>query len=101
MSVPTASSEYISKMVSSWATTPLRRFQRATGLRTREYLQHLRVHKARSLLEFSAMSQQEIAWAVGYEDPGAFRKIFQRLIGLSPGEYRRRFTADQRPGPVA
>ena len=30
----------------------------------------------------------EIAWMVGYEDPGSFRKVFQRIMGLSPGHYR-------------
>jgi AraC-like DNA-binding protein len=30
-------------------------------------------------------------WMVGYEDPGSFRKVFQRIMGLSPGDYRRRF----------
>ncbi|HEX9447199.1 MAG TPA: helix-turn-helix domain-containing protein [Dongiaceae bacterium] len=38
-----------------------------------------------------AISGQQIAWSVGYEDPGAFRKVFQKVIGLSPGDYRRRF----------
>lgn len=71
--------------------TFLRRFQRATGLRTGEYLQHLRVAAARELLERSTMTQQQIAWAVGYEDPGAFRRVFVKLTGLSLGEYRRRF----------
>lgn len=34
-----------------------------------------------------------IAWNVGYGDPGAFRKVFARIVGLTPGEYRRRFKA--------
>ncbi len=71
--------------------TFLRRFKRATGLRTTEYVQHLCVGKSRELLELTSMSQQEIAWKVGYEDPGAFRRVFVKLMGLSPGEYRRRF----------
>ena len=57
-----------------------------------EYLQALRVGKARELLEFSQTSFSEIAWKVGYEDQGAFRKVFYRLIGLQPSEYRRRFS---------
>lgn len=73
--------------------TFLRRFQAATGLRPTEYLQHLRVGKARDLLELSTRTVDEIARQVGYEDPGSFRKIFLRVMGLSPGEYRRRFTS--------
>lgn len=71
--------------------TFLRRFQKATGLKTSEYLQHLRVGRAREWLERTSMSQQEVAWAVGYEDVGAFQKVFVRLLGLTPTEYRRRF----------
>ena len=74
-----------------------RRFQRATGLRPTEYLQHLRVGQARDLLERTALGVDEIAWRVGYGDPGAFRKIFIRLVGLSPSDYRRRFAPVPRP----
>jgi AraC-like DNA-binding protein len=65
--------------------------RRATGLKPKEYVQHLRVGRARETLEFSSLSINEISWKVGYEDPGAFRKVFQKIMGLSPGEYRRRF----------
>jgi transcriptional regulator GlxA family with amidase domain len=71
--------------------TFLRRFRRATGLRPTEYCQHLRVGKAREMLEFTRHSVEEIAWSVGYEDPGSFHQLFHRMMGLSPGEYRRRF----------
>jgi transcriptional regulator GlxA family with amidase domain len=43
------------------------------------------------LLELSAQPFNRISWQVGYEDPTAFCKVFQRTIGLNPGEYRRRF----------
>jgi len=72
--------------------TFLRRFQKSTGLTPIEYVQHLRVGKARALLESSDLSIDELAWRVGYEDTGAFRRVFQRILGLSPGEYRRRFS---------
>jgi transcriptional regulator GlxA family with amidase domain len=71
--------------------TFLRRFSKATGLKPIEYLQHVRIAKAREALEFSTQSINEIAWKVGYEDHGAFRKVFNRIVGLSPGQYRDRF----------
>ena len=71
--------------------TFLRRFHKATGMNPTPYLQTLRVGKARELLEFSSMPFSLVAWKVGYEDPGAFRKVFHRIMGLSPGDYRRRF----------
>lgn len=71
--------------------TFLRRFQRATGQSPTEYLQQLRVSRARDLLETTVAGIDEIAGRVGYGDPSAFRKLFHRTVGLTPGEYRRRF----------
>ncbi|VXC74674.1 HTH-type transcriptional regulator glxA [Pseudomonas sp. 8Z] len=71
--------------------TFLRRFRAATGLKPTEYCQQLRVSKARELLEFTRQSIDQVAWQVGYRDSGAFRKVFARLVGVSPGDYRRRF----------
>lgn len=71
--------------------TLLRRFQKATGLRPTEYAQHIRIAKAREALELSQRPIEQIAWQVGYSDPAAFRKLFQRITGLAPADYRRRF----------
>lgn len=71
--------------------TFLRRFHKATGLKPTEYCQHLRVGKARELLETTARAVERIAWEVGYEDPGAFRKVFFKVTGLTPRDYRQRF----------
>lgn len=73
--------------------TFLRRFQKATGMKTTEYCQRLRVGKARELLQFGNAPIEQIAWDVGYSDVGAFRKVFVRIVGLAPSDYRRRFTA--------
>ena len=73
------------------ARTFLRRFRAATGLRPTEYCQQVRVGRACRLLEFTRRNVEQIAWGVGYQDPGAFRKVFQRVTGLTPSEYRRRF----------
>ena len=68
-----------------------RRFYKATGLKPSEYLQHLRIAKARELLELTKANIETVAMEVGYSDVSAFRKLFHRIVGLSPGEYRKRF----------
>ena len=71
--------------------TFLRRFHKATGMTPTQYVQQLRVLKARESLEFSMLTVNEIAWTVGYEDPGSFRRVFRGVVGLCPMDYRRRF----------
>ena len=72
--------------------TFLRRFVLATGLRPSEYQLRLRMSRAREMLEFSRTSIDEIASRVGYRDVAGFRRAFQRVVGLAPSEYRRRFS---------
>lgn len=74
--------------------TFLRRFRKATTLNPSTYIQLLRIEKARELLELSTMPFNQITWQVGYSDAGAFHKLFQKAVGLTPGEYRQRFTVE-------
>lgn len=71
--------------------TFLRRFTAATGHRPNDYVQQVRISKAREALERSVTPVDRIAWEVGYSDPAAFRKLFLRLTGISPAVYRHRF----------
>jgi transcriptional regulator GlxA family with amidase domain len=73
------------------ARTFVRRFASATGYPPITYVQRLRLEEAKRRLERTDAAIEEVAWAVGYEDPAAFRRLFRRLVGLTPGEYRRRF----------
>ncbi|MGY4535412.1 transcriptional regulator GlxA family with amidase domain [Pseudomonas sp. TE3786] len=73
------------------ARTFLRRFRAATGLKPTEYCQHVKVGKAREMLEFTNGTVDHIAWTVGYQDPGAFRSAFKKITNLSPSEYRNKF----------
>lgn len=73
------------------ARTFLRRFGAATGFTPVEYLQQVRIAKAREALERSVTPVDRIAWDIGYSDPAAFRKLFQKLTGLPPAAYRQQF----------
>ncbi|SHO56876.1 GlxA family transcriptional regulator [Vibrio quintilis] len=68
-----------------------RRFQNATGLNPARYIQRLRVQKACHLLETTRQPFESIAFGVGYQDAGTFRKLFTEEMGLSPKRFRERF----------
>ncbi|BDH45531.1 4-hydroxyphenylacetate catabolism regulatory protein HpaA [Salmonella enterica subsp. enterica serovar Choleraesuis] len=52
---------------------------------------HERVlREARRLLMFSAHSVNQIAWDLGYKDPAYFARVFNRMEGCSPSQYRQR-----------
>lgn len=69
-----------------------RRFLEATGHLPIRYVQMLRIDEARRQLEQTRQPVDDIAWQVGYEEPAFFRRLFRRLVGLSPGAYRRRYS---------
>lgn len=69
----------------------LRRFTQATGFKPSEYIQRLRIQKACEQLEQTQKSFETIALEVGYEDSSACRKIFVRILTLTPKQFRQRF----------
>ncbi|MFY9920309.1 MAG: helix-turn-helix domain-containing protein [Mycobacterium sp.] len=71
--------------------TLARRFKQATGQSPVAYVQRVRVELAKRSLETGSEPIEEISWTVGYEDSASFRRLFKRLTGLTPGEYRHRF----------
>ena len=73
------------------ARTFARRFVAATGSRPIDYVHLLRIERARELLEEGRGSVEDVGYAVGYEDPTFFRRLFKRTTGLTPGAYRRKY----------
>ena len=49
-----------------------------------------RMHRAKELLEDPALRINEIAERVGYADTAHFSRVFKKLEGISPGEWRNR-----------
>ena len=68
-----------------------RRFKAATGATLIEYIQNLRIEEAKTLLETEQMPVDDISVTVSYEDVSFFRRLFKRLTGLTPSQYRRMF----------
>ena len=71
----------------------LRRFKKATGQSPMQYVQTLRIEEAKQLIETTDTALDDIAAEVGYTEASAFRRLFMRLVGVSPAAYRRRFAS--------
>jgi signal transduction histidine kinase/ABC-type sugar transport system substrate-binding protein/AraC-like DNA-binding protein len=63
-------------------------FQHELGLTPWEYLNRYRIRLARALLHDDTRSITEIASCVGFNDPGYFGRVFRRIVGCSPQQYR-------------
>ncbi|TDC85682.1 AraC family transcriptional regulator [Micromonospora sp. KC606] len=65
-----------------------RLFRSRTGTSPGRFLAAIRIFKAKHLLLETEMSVTDIAYAVGYNSPGAFISRFTRSVGISPARYR-------------
>ena len=52
------------------------------------YLSEFRVEKAKQLLADVTINVKEISDKVGYRDSNYFAKVFKRIVGITPSEYR-------------
>lgn len=83
--------EDIMKDIPSSRRNFVRRFKLATGIPPIEYLQNVRIESAKKQLEQTNQNINEIIDRTGYSDPKSFRKVFNKLVGMTPMEYREKF----------
>lgn len=65
-------------------------FRAQTGHSPIEYFNQLKVQKACQYLLFSTLTVKEMAAALGIDDQYYFSRMFSRLMGVSPTQYRKR-----------
>jgi transcriptional regulator GlxA family with amidase domain len=78
-----------------------RRFRAAAGYSPLAYIQALRIEEAKHLLETGNEPIEVIAEEVGYADLASFRRLFRRLAGMSPGDYRKKLQVPSFVGRAA
>jgi transcriptional regulator GlxA family with amidase domain len=64
------------------------RFKQVTGIKFVDYIAQMRFENARNLLLSSNLRVSEIAFAVGFQSLSQFNRVFKRLAGKSPSQYR-------------
>jgi len=62
------------------------------NMNTSEFINTVRLNKAKELMVNDALTLSEISYKVGYSDSAYFTRIFKKTIGKTPGEYRKSIT---------
>ena len=73
-------------MSTSWF---IRNFKQYTGVTPMQYIVSIRIHNAEVLLQNEQHNITEIANMIGYDNPLYFSRLFKKIKGLSPSEYRK------------
>lgn len=72
-------------------------FKRATGLTFTDYLSRVRVEKAKHLLVNPQRRVSEVAFDVGFQSLTHFNRVFRKVVGTSPTQYRESLGARSQP----
>lgn len=65
-----------------------RSFKEVMGCNLTDYINTVRIKKAKELLKRNEMSIKEIGYEVGYSDPNYFSKVFKKYEGYTPTVYK-------------
>lgn len=65
-------------------------FKETTGVTPIDYINGIRIEKARKLLEDQSLTVSEVGEAVGIRDLNYFSKVFKSKVGCTPSEFRKR-----------
>ena len=63
-------------------------FRKSTGLNFTDYMSRIRVEKAKNLLLNRNLRISEIAYEVGFQSLTHFNRVFKKIMGQSPSDYR-------------
>ncbi len=80
-------------LAAACGTTPFslkRIFKKIEGISIANYSLKVRIEKSKVLLVETNNTLQMIAEAVGYTEGNNFQQAFKRVVGCTPGEWRRR-----------
>ncbi|MFN8561634.1 MAG: AraC family transcriptional regulator [Anaerolineae bacterium] len=72
-----------------------RAFRREMGISLKEYLTRLQMERAMNLLSTTDLTIEEIVFQLGYTNVPYFYRSFKKIVGESPGKYRRLNTGEK------
>jgi AraC-like DNA-binding protein/ligand-binding sensor protein len=79
---------HVAKSVNTSTFYFCKMFKKVTGLNFTDYLSRVRIEKSKNLLLNPNLRVSEIAFEVGFQSLTHFNRVFKKILGQSPTEYR-------------
>jgi AraC-like DNA-binding protein/ligand-binding sensor protein len=79
---------HVAKAVNTSTFYFCKMFKKVTGINFTDYLSRVRIEKAKNLLLNPNLRVSEIAFEVGFQSLTHFNRVFKKILGHSPTEYR-------------
>lgn len=64
------------------------RIKKILGISTTDFINTIRINKAKEMIRAEELTFSEIAYKTGYNDSAYFSRIFKKITGLTPGQYK-------------
>ncbi len=84
---------YVSKLAAVAGMSPFyfcRAFKQSTGITPHRYVLQRRMEQAKRLLEQRSGHLVDVAHQVGFTDQSQFTRVFHKIVGKTPSEYRKK-----------
>ena len=69
-----------------------KKFKKEMGISVKDYIKKIKVERAKIILRSETISIQEISEALSFGTQSYFAETFHKFTGMTPGEYRSKFT---------
>ncbi len=89
--------DYLTKFFGISRSHLTREFKKYTGYAPIEYLIQLRLDQAKMLLSSTSLPANKIAHMVGIHDINNFTNLFKKIVGMTPGSYRKGYCTNIEP----
>ena len=71
-----------------------RKFKQDTNENISDYIERIRIENSKQLLHNPQLKISQISELVGYQDDKYFSKVFKKVVGLSPNQYRKKINEE-------
>lgn len=65
-------------------------FKKEVGITVSDYIQHTKIDEVKKLLAYSKTPISEICSLLNFNDQSYFTKVFKKVVGITPKQYRER-----------